>query len=90
MVLHVGIYRVSSIDQEPKVTAHKHITNQYTSIITWLKPSKRETIHALSQRGHFREFINIKRKVTYVSLINGYQTKDPPSSFNRDHGPIEC
>ena len=68
---HVGIYRVSSVDQEPKVTTHKQITNQYTSIITWLKPSKRETVHGLSQRGQFRQYLNIKRKVTYVSLING-------------------
>ena len=60
---YVGIYMVSSVDQEPKFTAHKQITNQYTSIITWLKPSKRETVHALSQRGHFREFINIKEKL---------------------------
>ena len=70
-LVNVGIYRVSSIYQEPKVTAHKQITNQYTNIITWLKPSKRETVHGLSQCSHFRQFINIKRKVTYVSLING-------------------
>ena len=30
--------------------------------ITWLKPSKRETVHDLSQRGHIRQFINIKKK----------------------------
>ena len=75
----VGIYKVSSLDKKPKVTtAHKQNTNQYTSIITWLKPSKREIVHGSSQRGHFRKFTNIKRKVTYVSLINGYQTNDPP------------
>ena len=90
VVKYVGIYRVSSLDQKPKVIAHKHIKNQYTSIITWLKPLKMETVHDLSQRDHFRKFINIKRKVTYVSLINSYWTNDPPCSLNRDHGPIEC
>ena len=59
----VGMYKVSSLDQEPKVITHKQIINQYTSIITWLKTSKREIVHALSQRGHFREFINIKEKL---------------------------
>ena len=88
--LCVGIYRVSFVYQELKVTSHKQITNKYTSIITWLKPLKRETIHALSQCGHFREFINIKIKVTYVYLINGYWTNDPPCSLNRDHGTIGC
>ena len=87
---HVGIYRVSSLDKKPKVTAHKQITNHYTNIITWLKPSKRKTVHGLSQSGHFRQFINIKRKITYVSLINGYGTNDPPCSLNRYHGPIGC
>ena len=87
---NVGIYRVSSVDKEPKVTTQKNITYKYTSIITWLKPSKREIVHGLSQRGHFRQFINVKRKVTYVSLINGFQTNDPPCSLNRDHGPIRC
>ena len=90
LVLGVGIYKVSSVDQKPKVTAHKQITNQYTSIITWLKPSKREIVHNLSQRNHFKQFINIKRKVTYVSLINSYRKNDPPCSLNRDHGPIGC
>ena len=67
----VGIYRVSSLDKKQNFIAHKQIKNQYTSIITWLKPSKREIVHDLSQRDHFRQFINIKRKVTYVYLING-------------------
>ena len=55
-------YRLSSLDKETKVTAKKYITNQYIGIITWLKPSKRETVHGLSQHGHFRQFINMKKE----------------------------
>ena len=73
----VGIYKVSFVDQEPKVTAHKQIKNQYTNIITWLKPSKRETVHAMSQRGHFREFINIKKG--YICFSHKRLTKKGPS-----------
>ena len=90
ILYHVGIYKVSSLDQKPKVIAHKQITNQYTSIITLLKPSKKETVHGPSQHNHFRKFINRKRKFTYVSLINGYWKNDPPCSLNRDHVPIGC
>ena len=55
-------------------TDHKSV-HQY---IMWLKPSKRETVHDLSQRDHFKQFNNIKIKFTYVSLINNYRTNDPP------------
>jgi len=63
----VGIYRVSSSNRVPKDTAHKQITDQYTSIVHVVKPSKRETVHALSQRGHFRQFINKRIKI-YISF----------------------
>jgi len=59
----VGIYRVSSSNKTPKDTAHNQITNQYTNILMWLKPSKREIVHSLSQCGCFRQFINKRMKI---------------------------
>ena len=40
VVPFVGIYRVSSSDKTPKDTAHKHITDQYTSILDVVKTLK--------------------------------------------------
>jgi len=35
--------------------------------LTWLKPSKREIVHGLCQRGHYRQFINQRMKI-YISF----------------------
>ena len=55
-----------------------------------LTPSKRETVHNMRQRGHFRKFINKRMKIYIIFSHNGYSTNDPPCSLNRDHGPIGC
>ena len=56
-----------------KDTAHKQITDQYTSILTWLKPSERETVHGLRQRGYYRQFINKRMKI-YISFSHARLT----------------
>ena len=59
--------------------------------LTWLKPSKRETVHGLSQRGYYRQFINQRMKI-YISFLSctDYPNNDPPCALNRTHGPIGC
>ena len=38
--IFVGIYKVSSSNKTPKDTAHKQITDQYTSILNMVKTLK--------------------------------------------------
>ena len=83
--LQGNLYRYRTKGHHSQID-HKSV-HQYNHVVKTLKEGNSPR---LSQRGHFREFINIKRKVTDVSLINGYRTNDPPCSLNIDHGPIGC
>jgi hypothetical protein len=48
--------------------SHNQTKYQYTHDFTWLKPSKRETIHNHSQCDHLRQHINAKEKYVHKSF----------------------
>ena len=90
----VGIYRVSSSERTPKGhCSQPDLKSIHQYFWRGLNPQSamRETLHGLSQRGYYRQYINQRMKI-YISFLSctDYPNTDPPCALNRIHGPIGC
>ena len=73
---HIWTFEIQSWNMKPIGIGIQQ--DQYTSILTWLKPSERKTVHGLCQCGYYRQFINKRMKI-YISFSHARLTYKWPS-----------